>query len=187
MSILAQAGMDDIQLPGMHGPLPGNQVRQMTEFLAQQMKDVHGNPIPNLNMQKGPLDIILSSERTNMSPPLLPSKYLTLPQFPVGFVDFQVNQSKHKIAPSKQVMGYLSVPPRSPVDFLKVPNWPKKGPQVPGGHEHALGLVVNGPVIEGKPPPMPVDPVHHLPMNHLFVPVPITHLKAQTDIQQGKN
>ncbi|XP_053398910.1 SCO-spondin-like isoform X2 [Mercenaria mercenaria] len=186
--------VNDVPLPGLHGTVPNMQETQMPTFFKQKMTKIQGN-IPKLNGPNGPLDIMISSERTNMSPPVAPSKFLTLPQFPVGFVDFQVNQSKHRFVSSKQQTNYISVPPGAPVDFLKVPSWKtyvqahagsqSGGKNTASPHQHALGLVVQGPVIEGKPPAVQVDPVHHLPMNHLFVPVPVTHLSSEF-AQTGK-
>lgn len=125
----------------------------------------------------------------NMPPPVLSHKFLTLPQFPVGMVDFQINHTQHKFGTAKQNTGYISIVPGTPMDFLRVPKWkelnePHVGePPSPGlgPHEHALGMVIKGRMIEGKPPAMLVDPVHHLSVNHLFVPIPVNHLAAKGD------
>jgi hypothetical protein len=181
--------INNIQLQGLHGPIPTLQEQQMPPFLNQQMAAHMAMKMPAFNGPNVPLDILLASERTNMSPPVSPSNYLTLPQFPIGFVDFQVNQSKHRFATSKHQSGYISIPPGAPVNFLQVPDW-KSYMQAQGGmppgrkmptspHKHALGLVVQGPVLEGKPSDIQVDPVHHLSMNHLFVPIPVAQVNSK--------
>ena len=183
--------MNDLPLPGIHGPLPPLPEAPLPPFFNQQMLHM-ASKIPDLSGPKVPIDVILSSERTNMSPPIAPSKYLTLPQFPIGFVD--LNQSKDMFAPTQKDSGYISIPPGSPVNFLQVPDWKSYMP--PGStlpkspHQHAIGLVVQGPVLDGKPSEIQVDPVHHLPMNHLFVPVPVADVSAKGpmagNLQKGK-
>lgn len=181
MDALVQAQgsiMTDHQIPGLLGPVVG----------------FPGNQLP---MLPGPADLPM----LNVSPPVAPTNYFTLPQFPIGMVDFQLNHSQHKITTAEDGVGHLSVPPGAPVDFLKVPNWKKyfqippglvpNGPMPASPKDYALGLVVQGTIIEGKATGPRADPIHHLPINHLFVPVPIAHIMSQQGyagkIQPGRN
>lgn len=163
-----------------------------------QSQIIHDQALHGLH--GGPQDTFIGIGGTmNMPPPVLSHKLLTLPQFPIGMVDFQINHTQHKFGTAKKNTGYISVIPGSPMDFLRVPKWkelnePHVGEPLspgPGPHEHALGMVIKGPMIEGKPPAMLVDPIHHLSINHLFVPIPVTHLAGKGDYPglagQGKN
>lgn len=112
-------------------------------------------------------------------PPLVGSKYLTLPQLPVGvkvlpnasFHGHHFAQFHHKGGPpippgminKHKSLGFIPIPPGSPAQLLKSQKWVKKE------------AASNAELHELKPAflPQPVaDPFHHLPIKPLFVPVP---------------
>ena len=73
--------------------------------------------------------------------------------------------------------GLIGIPPGSPVGFLKAKAWTQQKVVVKevmmAAEAHRAVKFVPGPML---PPPHPIpiaDPIHHLPMNHLFVHVPV--------------
>lgn len=102
-------------------------------------------------------------------PPKKPNRYLTLPKFPMGLVGLP------RVPSDSDEAGFISVRKNAPVEFLQVPKWDKimkSSGRMQGkkSKNYALGLVARG--HSGAPPGPVADPVHHLPMNHLFVPIP---------------
>lgn len=116
-------------------------------------------------------------------PPLSSSKHFTIPVMPLEFTNFPSNVTMmgshlvpfHKpgLPPPSGLLGlpgnpsgFLPVPPGYPIQLLNSAKFTKSAKGASPG-------IVTGPLLL-RPPPGPLaDPVHHLPVNHLFVPVPV--------------
>ncbi|KAL4230559.1 Thrombospondin type 1 repeat-containing protein [Mactra antiquata] len=128
-------------------------------------------------MQQSANNFQANSFQSNKLPlPMKPSGFLTLPKFPVGLIDFPGSVNVNPSSAGQK--GFLTLPKNTAVDFYQVPNWNKyiQGkPGAPPPKNYALGMMAKGQMINGVPPGPIADPIHHLPMNHLFVPVPVAH------------
>lgn len=129
-------------------------------------------------------------------PPFSGSNFLTLPQVP--FVGFPQNSSfvGPKLVPLNPPglppppgvvgkhanVGAIGIPPGSPVAFLKSQKWMKQAAAASAG----VIKFIPGPVLSPGPSGPAVDSVHHLSINHLFVPVPVGLGQAPGPLPKGE-
>ncbi|KAH3833888.1 hypothetical protein DPMN_107204 [Dreissena polymorpha] len=121
-------------------------------------------------------------------PPLSSSKYLTMPQLPVNMVGFPSNHtfagpnvlpvphSMHKPGShfDPHFNAYISLPPGSPAQVITAPHWMSISPSAPS----ALGIAFQRVEPSAHALLPKADPVHLLPINHLFVPVGVRGIES---------